>query len=160
MVPAPPKHDPPPFPKVGNPPERHDKEHDMPRPTRNGDSLAWDLNRYIGTTHDIRVQCAILVRNARTLHNLAVAECNGSPWEANGTADREPFATYNAQWWADLEQRQERAEARIRAAFDALPVPDEGGWRLRLNGDPRGAVVSIEPCCASPIMVERGAGMA
>lgn len=136
-------------------------------PTKQGDSLAWQLAEWIGYSAETRSLCAGLVRNANRLHNLGVADCNGSPWHAQITADKTPAArAYYAQLAADDETRVQaeidRRTARVLSLAHALPFPDETGapWPVEVQGDPRDAVVALFAPDGRRIVVERGNSLA
>src|ERR1700690_3139205 len=90
--------------------------------TIKGDELAGKLNPAIGTTHDIRVTCARICRNAQTLHRLNEAECNGTPYRE--------FQSYypprNGHGWSErgTATYQERQRSR-NAYYDRLAEDDE-----------------------------------
>jgi hypothetical protein len=132
-------------------------------PTKQGDSLAWQLAEWIGYTSDIRSICAGLVRNANRLHNLSVADCNGHPIRERMTADSPAWMlamaeAYEAKVSADIDT----VTARIESLAFALPFPDETGapWPVEVQGDPRGAVVALFTPDGRRIVVERGNSLA
>jgi hypothetical protein len=136
-------------------------------PTKQGDSLAWELAEWIGYSADTRSICAGLVRNANRLHNLGVAECNGSPWRAQITAKADPavrayYGALAARDEARVTEEIERRTARVLSLAHALPFPDETGapWPVEVEGDPRGAVVALLTPDGRRIVVERGNSLA
>lgn len=139
------------------------------QPTRKGDILADKLNPYIGTTHEIRVTCALICRYATKLHRLAEEGCNGPWWNDNesrylgtlyrseGASDRfkSEQAKHSAKmdrWQTEIDALQETTEARMRWLVEFLPQPTDPetlqlghAWTLDAENDPRGCSVINGP---------------
>ena len=101
------------------------------------ESKGWDQTSRIA--RDIRLAHRILNRNA-------INRCNGiERWDAQAQMRL-------ASWTDDDEARAERsdarAEARVRDALRALFGDRRGEVAIYFQGDPRGALIVIEPAGA------------
>ena len=94
--------------------------------TIRGKLLAGQLAQYIGYTGQIVATCGLIARHARTLENIAVAECN----DANADQDK-------------LDKRWDQLTARIDSLVRDLPDSDGGAITAEYQGDPRGYVVKL-----------------
>ena len=130
------------------------------QPTHKGDVLADKLNPYIGTTHEIRVTCALICRYSAKLHRLAEEGCNG-PWWMDSSdrhigdlyrreGDSEAFRVARDKhsvkldrWQTEIDALQESTEARMRWLVEFLPSYEGTEWRLQAEDDPRGCSVII-----------------
>lgn len=139
------------------------------QPTRKGDNLADKLNPYVGTTHEIRVTCALICRYATKLHRLAEEACNGPWWmdgsdrflgqvyRSEGASDRfkAEQAKHSAKmdrWQKEIDAAQETTEARMTWLVEFLPAPTDPetqitgeAWTLNAESDPRGCSVIEGP---------------
>ena len=94
--------------------------------TIRGKLLAGQLAQYIGYTGQIVATCSLIARHAKTLENIAVAECN----DANADQDK-------------LDKRWDQLTARIDSLVRDLPDSDGGAITAEYQGDPRGYVVKL-----------------
>lgn len=101
------------------------------------ESKGWDVTAF--AAREIRLAHRILNRNA-------INRCNGiERWDAQ-------VQMRLASWTDDDEARAEksdaRAEARVRGALRALFGDRKSEIAVRFQGDPRGALIVIEPAGA------------
>lgn len=89
-----------------------------------GAELAAALCDWIGMTTGITTTCVRLVKLAR--------EC--SDWQ---------IITLNRTLTPAEEEREEEVTRLLESVARDLPTPDDGPWRLTVDGDPRGAVVRL-----------------
>lgn len=101
------------------------------------ESKGWDQTTRIA--REIRLAHRILDRNA-------IARCNGiERWDAQA---RMRLASWTDDDEARAEKSDARAEARVRDALRALFGDRKSEVAVRFQGDPRGALIVIEPAGA------------
>lgn len=89
-----------------------------------GAALADDLNPWIGSTTAITMTCQRMVKIAREHADWMIIECN------------RPTTAME-------DERLQEVQAQLDSLARDLPAPDDGPWRLELEGDPRGATVRL-----------------
>jgi hypothetical protein len=94
--------------------------------TIRGRLLAGQLAQHIGYTGQIVATCSLIARHAKTLENIAIAECN------DAFADQDK-----------LDKRWDQLTARIDSLVRDLPDSDGGAITAEYQGDPRGYVVKL-----------------
>lgn len=100
-------------------------------------SKGWDVTAF--TAREIRLAHRILDRNA-------INRCNGiERWDA---AARMRLASWTDDDEARAEKSDARAEARVRDALRAFFGDRKGEVAIHFQGDPRGALIVIEPAGA------------
>ncbi len=94
--------------------------------TIRGRLLAGHLAQYLGYTQGIVATCSLIARHAKTLENIAIAECN------DAFADQDK-----------LDRRWDQLTKRIDDLVLQLPESDGGRIVAEFQGDPRGYVVKL-----------------
>ena len=106
----------------------------MARITIGGRLLAGELNRYIGTTHEIQATCSLIVRHAKTLRRYDEMLCGDG--------------IHSGEWvnkhYARIQANSQRLEKLLEKLVEQLPETDNGRIELVTHGDPRGYVVALE----------------
>jgi Ni,Fe-hydrogenase III large subunit len=100
----------------------------MTQITKKGYELAFQLNRYIGTTHRIAETCSLIARHATTYAWIQERWCNVEMPELVARA---------------LEAKEDRLKARITDLVNDLPWTEHGQIRVQFDGDPRAYVVRL-----------------
>jgi len=102
--------------------------------TTGGRLLAAELNRYIGTTHEIQATCSLIVRHAKTLRRYEEMLCGDG--------------IHSGEWVNKHHDRLDATCERLAKLIDRLvkKLPEAEGGRIiaYFRGDPRGCVVSLE----------------
>lgn len=111
--------------------------------TNRGRLLARKLAPWIGSTHAIDATCSLIARHATTYARIQEAWCNEEMGERRT---------------ARLEAQESRLERRIVDLVADLPATDDGPWRVRFDGDPRGFAVRI--CAPQHVGMYEGIGVA
>ena len=101
------------------------------------ESKGWDVTAF--AAREIRLAHRILERNA-------INRCNGiERWDAQA---RKRLASWTDDDEARADKSDARAEARVRDALRALFGDRRGEVSICFQGDPRGALIVIEPAGA------------